>query len=108
MAVEQFVPSMLAGTFVTIVLVRSAPSAVWMLPGLWQVIFSLGIFASCRFLPRAMVAPATWYLLTGLACLSLGGDRALSSWTMGASFGIGQMMIAGVLYFNSQEATDGE
>jgi hypothetical protein len=108
MAVEQFVPSMLAGTFITIVIVRSAPSAVWMLPGLWQVIFALGIFASCRFLPRAMVAPATWYLLTGLACLSLGDDRALSPWTMGAAFGIGEMMIAGVLYFNSQEASDGE
>lgn len=108
MAVEQFVPSMLAGTFITIVLVRSATSAVWMLPGLWQVIFALGIFASCRFLPRAMVAPATWYLLTGLACLSLGDDRALSPWTMGAAFGIGEMMIAGVLYFNSQEASDGE
>jgi hypothetical protein len=108
MAVEQFVPPMLAGTFITIVLVRYASSVVWMLPGLWQVIFSLGIFASCRFLPRAMVAPATWYLLTGLACLSIGDERALSPWTMGAAFGIGQMMIAAVLYFNSQEGTDGE
>src|SRR5580700_8419059 len=51
MAVEQFLPAAGAGALVTVVLVRAAPDAVWMLPGLWQVIFSLGVFASCRFLP---------------------------------------------------------
>jgi len=52
MAVEQFLPAAGAGALMTIVLVRAVPSALWMLPGLWQVIFSLGIFSSCRFLPR--------------------------------------------------------
>jgi len=27
-----------------------------MLPGLWQIVFSLGVFSSCRFLPRPMLA----------------------------------------------------
>src|SRR5438067_628667 len=62
MAVEQFLPSALAGTLITVVLERYVPHALWMLPGLWQVIFSLGVFSSCRFLPRPMVAAGAWYL----------------------------------------------
>ena len=58
-----------------------------MLPGIWQIIFSLGVFSSCRFLPRPMVAAGVWYLLTGLICLSLGDTRALSPWAMGIPFG---------------------
>ncbi|MFL6302641.1 MAG: hypothetical protein ACJ72H_03790, partial [Candidatus Sulfotelmatobacter sp.] len=70
MAVQQFLPSAAAGLLVTIVLLRYAPFATWMLPGIWQVIFSLGIFSSCRFLPRPTIAAGAWYLLTGLSCLA--------------------------------------
>ena len=105
-AVEQFAPAMIAGVLITAVLVRFAPTTVWMLPGLWQVIFALGVFSSCRFLPRAMVAPGIWYLLTGLACLSLGDERALAPWTMGIAFGAGQLLVAAILYFRSNEASD--
>ncbi len=102
MAVEQFVPSLVVGALATVVLVRSAPAAVWMLPGLWQMVFSLGIFASCRFMPRPVIAVGVWYLLTGLACLSLGGERALSPWTMGAAYGVGQAMVAGIVYVSAR------
>jgi len=103
MAVEQFLPSAVAGALVTVVVVRSAPASAWMLPGIWQVIFSLGILASCRFLPRWMVAPGAWYMLTGLTCLALGDSRALSPWAMGMPFVAGQAMIAAVLFFGAQE-----
>ena len=106
MAVEQFLPSAGAGTLLTIVLVFAVPSAVWMLPGLWQIIFSLGVFSSCRFLPRLMAAAGAWYLLTGLTCMMLAGNRALSPWTMGIAFGAGQLLVAAILYFTSQEASD--
>jgi len=106
MAVEQFLPSAGAGTLLTIVLVIAVPSAVWMLPGLWQIIFSLGVFSSCRFLPRLMAAAGAWYLLTGLTCMMLAGNRALSPWTMGIAFGAGQLLVAAILYFTSQEAHD--
>ena len=52
MAVEQFLPSVGAGALISIVLVRLVPANIWMLPGLWQITYSLGVFASCRFLPR--------------------------------------------------------
>ncbi|MGE3821285.1 MAG: hypothetical protein AB7I30_17865 [Isosphaeraceae bacterium] len=99
LAIEQFVPCIAAGALLTIVLVRSAPEASWMLPGLWQIMYSLGIFASCRLLPRATFGVALFYLLTGLTTLTLAkGDAAFSPWAMGLSFGVGQFLAASILY----------
>lgn len=106
MAVEQFLPAAGAGAMLTIVLVGSVPAALWMLPGLWQITFSLGVFSSCRFLPRPMAAAGAWYLLTGLACIALADGRALSPWTMGVSYGAGQLLVAGILFFTAQEGSD--
>jgi|SRR5580698_1643777 hypothetical protein len=106
MAVEQFLPSAGAGLLVTIVLLRYVPIATWMLPGMWQVIFGLGVFSSCRFLPRPMIAAGMWYLLTGLSCLAMGGSRALSPWAMGISYGAGQLLVAAILLFTSTENED--
>jgi hypothetical protein len=106
MAVEQFLPSAAAGVLMTIVLLRFVPGALWMLPGIWQVIFSLGVFSSCRFLSRPMVAAGAWYLLTGLVCIAIGDSRALSPWTMGIAFGAGQLLVAGILLFAAQEGED--
>jgi hypothetical protein len=106
MAVVQFLPSVGAGLLVTIVLVRCVPLATWMLPGLWQVIFSLGVFSSCRFLPKPMIVAGAWYLFTGLGCLAMGGNQALSSWTMGISYGVGQLLVAAILFFNFEENED--
>src|SRR5829696_5578547 len=52
LAVGQFVPCLVAAAAVTVVVVRVAPETAWVLPGLWQVFFSQGVFASCRLLPR--------------------------------------------------------
>ncbi len=106
MAVEQFLPSVGTGALMAVVLIRFVPGSVWMLPGLWQITFSLGVFASCRFLPRPMTAAAGWYLLTGLACLAMGDARALTPWTMGIAYGIGQLIVAGVLLWGSKENQD--
>jgi hypothetical protein len=108
MAVEQFLPAVVAGSLVTAVIVRAAPQVVWLLPGLWQLVYSLGIFASRRFLPRSMMAAGVWYLLTALVCLSLGDARAMSPWVMGGAYAIGQTMIAGILYAAAKEVPDEE
>jgi len=106
MAVEQFLPAVGAGLLVTIALVRFVPAVAWMLPGLWQVIFSLGIFSSCRFLPRPMIAAGAWYLLSGLICIALGDGRALAPWTMGFGYGAGQLLVAGILFAATPEGAD--
>jgi hypothetical protein len=105
-AVEQFLPALATGVLLTLVLVRFVPAVVWMLPGIWQVIFSLGIFSSCRFLPRAMVAAGAWYLAAGLACIALGDARALAPWTMGLGYGAGQCLVAGILVATTREVED--
>ena len=106
MAVEQFLPAVGAGLLLTIALSHFAPAVFWMLPGLWQVIFSLGIFSSCRFLPRPMIAAAAWYLVSGLVCIALGDSRALAPWTMGLAYGAGQLLVAGILFVATPEDAD--
>jgi len=106
MAVEQFLPAAGAGALITGVLAWNAPAAHWMLPGLWQIIFSLGVFSSCRFLPRRMAIAGLWYLTTGLVCLGIGDARALTPWAMGLPYGAGQFLVAGILYASSKECAD--
>ncbi|MGA9670274.1 MAG: hypothetical protein WBQ94_13765 [Terracidiphilus sp.] len=108
LAVEQFLPAVGVGGLITFVLVRFVPGVSWMLPGMWQVVFSLGVFSSCRFLPRAVAAVGVWYLLTGLTCIAIADSRALSPWTMGVPYGVGQMLLAGILFFRSKEGGDEE
>jgi hypothetical protein len=98
-ALEQFLPAIVAGILLTAVVARAAPQSLWMLPGLWQMLFSLGVFASCRFLPRATFWVGVWYLATGMACLAMGPDALASAWEMGIPFGVGHLMVAGVLQF---------
>ena len=103
-AVAQFLPAVMVGFLLTVVLVRTAAEECWMLPGLWELIFSLGVFASCRFLPRQMFAVGVWYLAAGLFCLAAGSaTRTLSPWTMGIPFGVGQLLVAVVLQFGYGE-----
>lgn len=98
-AIEQLIPPAVAGTLLTFVLVRFAPGNVWMLPGLWQILFSLGVFASCRLLPKLLFVVGAWYLASGLVCIAIGaGGTALSPWAMGIPFGLGQLIAAGILY----------
>jgi len=94
-ALEPFFPPIVAGALLTAVVLRDAPEARWMLPGLWQILFSLGVFASCRVLPRAIFGVGVWYLATGTLCLAFGhGSMSFSPWEMGVPFGVGQILVA--------------
>ena len=78
----------------------------WMLPGLWSLIFSLGVFASFRLLPPQLFWVGLYYALCGLGCLVWGqGTNAFSPWQMGSSFGGGQLMSAAILFW-TLERTD--
>jgi hypothetical protein len=105
-AVEQFIPAGVAGTLLTLVLYRFAPASLWMLPGLWQIVFSLGLFASCRSLPRGMFVVGVWYLAAGLATLAVSAGTPFSPLAMALPFGIGQFLMAFVLYRATGENDD--
>jgi hypothetical protein len=103
-ATGQFIPAGVAGGLLTFVLFRFAPQALWMVPGLWQIVFSLGFFASCRSLPRPLYAVGIWYLAAGLVCIAVeSSSRALSPWAMGGPFGIGQLLMAALLHRGAGE-----
>jgi len=106
-AVEQFLPALMVGVLLTAVVMGAAPREEWMLPGLWQLLFSLGVFASCRFLPRQTFAVGVWYLVTGLTTLVLqSGSQALLPWTMGIPFGIGQLLVAAIMRYGFENAIE--
>ena len=106
-AVEQFLPSLVAGGLLTVVIVQRASESVWMLPGLWALLFSLGIFASCRLLPRAVSIAGVWYLVGGVLALAWGqGEAALSPWIMGITFGVGQLLTAVILHVTLERSKD--
>jgi hypothetical protein len=108
LAIGQFVPCLLGAAAVTVVIVRLTPETGWLLPGLWQVFFSQGVFASCRLLPRPTFAVAGFYLVVGVVTLlTARGDQALAPWAMGLPFGLGQLFAAAVLYW-TLERTDGQ
>jgi hypothetical protein len=104
-AVEQFLPSAIAGVLLAMVLWKFAIESLWLLPGLWQVLVSLGVFASVRSLPRSVAIAGAWYFVAGFVVLLIASqNHALSPWTMGLPFVIGQALMAAIIYFASGEA----
>lgn len=105
MAVAQFLPAAVAGAILPFVLLHVAQNVFWMLPGLWQIIFSLGVFASCRCLPRPMLLVGAWFLLTGLACIGLGDTRSLAPFTMSGAYAVGMALVAAIHYHSARKAS---
>ena len=98
-ALRQFVPCLFSGAVVTGVIVRYSPQSAWLLPGLWQLFFAQGVFASCRVLPRSAYLVAGFYLAAGSMNFLLFRDEyALGPWTMALPFGMGQLLAASILY----------
>jgi hypothetical protein len=105
LAVEQFLPCVVVGALLTLCIYRSAPQVAWMLPGLWSLIYGLGVFASYKLLPRQIFWVGAFYMLCGFGCLLWGqGENALSPWQMGISFGGGQLLGAAILYWTLERS----
>ena len=108
MAVLQFLPAGVAGALLPSALLHASPRVFWMLPGLWQIVFSLGVFASCRSMPRSMLLVGVWFLLTGFACVALGDERALGPVTMSGAYAVGMATVAAIHFVAAKRAGDEE
>jgi hypothetical protein len=98
-AIAQFLPAAAAALFLPLFLLRYVPQSLWLMPGLWQIFVSLGIFASLRSLPASVSWGGFFYFLSGSASLFLANQtHALSPWMMGAPFFLGQCLIAALLW----------
>jgi hypothetical protein len=105
---EQFMPAAAASVAMPALLLMFSPQNVWMMPGLWQIFVSLGLFASLQNMPRNMILAGAWYFVSGFAFLLMGSlTHALMPWTMGLPFLGGQLLMAAILYF-SAGGRDGE
>jgi hypothetical protein len=108
-ALQQFLPCVVIGGLLTLTIYRSAPEVAWMLPGLWSLLYALGIFASHQLLPRQSWIVGLHYTACGIGCLTWGGGpHAFSPWQMAISFGVGQFLAAGILYWNLERTDDSE
>ncbi len=97
----QFLPSVLAAAVITASFIRLSAALVPLLPGLWAICFGIGVFASRPYLPGASGFVALFYYAAGIALLwRASGPESLSGWWVGATFGLGQLLAAVVLYWN--------
>jgi len=100
LAVEQFLPCLAVGALLTLCVYRSAPHVAWMLPGLWSLLFGLGVFASRRLLPDPIVWAGLYYVICGCVLLRWGqAEYAFSPWQMAIAFGGGQLLCAAILHW---------
>ncbi len=107
LAVESFMPSLVAGGLLTGVVYTTVPSLFPLLPALWMLFFSMGAFALSRILPRATFWSGAYYLIAGIICLALtNGGHMLDPWMMGTIFAVGQLITAGILYWTLERRHD--
>jgi hypothetical protein len=103
----QFAPCIFAGSIVTVALSRLPDYAVF-LPGLWGMIFGLGIIATRPHLPSGIGLVGLWYTLAGAAFLLRAIPREdPSGWAVGFQFGVGHLLTAVVLWRDAEEESDG-
>ena len=99
--IAQFLPALVAGAIVSGALVRLSPALVVLLPGLWALFFGVGIFATRPYVVPASSWVALYYWAAGLLLLwTAEGVDVLSPWSVGGTFGIGQLAAAAMLYWN--------
>lgn len=104
----QFLPVLVLGCVLTVALLRTASDALSMLPGFWAMATGVGIMASRPYLPRAIGFVALFYLVAGAMLIACTTPAAIPSpWTMGVTFGVGQALLALVLFRNLERPSRG-
>jgi hypothetical protein len=99
--VGQLLPTLAAGAAVSLGLPAADPGLVRILPGLWALLFGLGLFASRPYLARATGWVALFFLLAGGALLTFPmPDLARLGLAHGAVFGTGLLAAAVVLHLD--------
>lgn len=90
-AVAQLLPALVVGGVLGFVLTERAE----LLPGLWTMVFGLGVLASKPYLPEAILGVALFYVVAGMAMtLAVSEGVTPSPWEMGITFGVGQFVAA--------------
>jgi hypothetical protein len=96
---SHFVLCLTAGVLVTATLVGTSSEVLARLPGIWMILFSLGIFASRPHLPPSIVHAAFFYFITGGLLLWIARQNTITPFVaMGPTFFCGQLFTAWVFH----------
>ena len=99
--VAQSVSCLVAGLILTLgFLVSGNERVLAFLPPVWAFVYGVGVFASRPFLPRMIGWVGLHYFVAGAIMLRFSVAGVLSAWSMGLTFGIGQLLAGGILYWN--------
>jgi hypothetical protein len=95
----QFLPCVLAGGLLTAALARN-DAFIPLLPGVWAVVFGLGVVAVRPHLPRAVGVIGLAYVLAGGLLLAWLPPEP-GGWCVGGVFGAGHLITAAALWFGT-------
>jgi hypothetical protein len=99
----QLAPCLAAGAFLTLALLPVMDRCIGMLPGLWAMLYALGLFSTRPYLPRATGWVGLYFIVAGTLLVSLLPFTAIPSpWTIALVFATGQFGLALVLHRNAE------
>lgn len=97
----QFIPSLTAGLLVAVIFLKYQISSLNLLPGIWAILFSMGIFSMRPYLARFTGYIGLFYMIAGCCLIYIAPENmSLSPWSMGFTFGTGHIFAAYVLYLD--------
>ncbi len=103
----QFTPLILAGALVSAVFYSTAAETQRLLPGIWALLFALGIVGLRPYLPALTILGAAWYLAAAVLLFAVTRyEPRFFHYGMGLAFGGGQLLSAGILYFTIERKKD--
>jgi hypothetical protein len=106
-AMRLVLPGCLMAALVPTAVLMYAPSTAWVIPGLWQMLIGFVAIASYASLPRQIIWPALWFLLSGAVTLFVAGAHgAISPFAAGLPFVVGHLGIAWALWERGGQAND--
>lgn len=111
----QTTPSLIVGSVVTAAIVNTGSAgngienATQILPGLWAMIYALGLWACGANLPRMAHAATLYFMLAGAVLLLLNSDTTATpaAWQMVVLFGVGQLLLSAILFWKFERNSFG-
>ncbi len=118
--ISQFLPSVLAGLVITFFLTWHVDiilsiegsltfhPALFYLPGIWTILFGLGILSSRPYLPKHVSWIVLYFFIAGSILLFMGSlGFSIGPWGMALTFGFGLLLISAVFYWNNERQNNG-
>ena len=108
----QLLPSFVVGAVLTAVFV-TRPGMSWILPGMWGLIYGLGLWSCRQHLPQVANWVAVYYVVVGALCLAYSNamtdlNSGLANWQMVAIFGVGQLLLGFLIYWKLERSDEKE